>query len=218
MKIKKYSILTFIFGRYEKVREVTKIDPNAEYILVTDDKDLKSDSWNIIYDERLDNMSIIDKCYYVRYHPFEYCNTDLCFRIDGSIAIINTLDTIVDDFIASESDIMVMLNPVHNHLHSDYEQWVQTRNYPQESADKAMQLLYKLGYDSSYRGYYQIGLSLEKHNKLTEDLDRITYSILKYLGDENSIERFDQPIWSFVLNKFFEDKIKVMPVTEYLIS
>ncbi|MDO4931326.1 MAG: hypothetical protein Q4E63_01545 [Prevotellaceae bacterium] len=215
---KRYSILTFIFGRYEQIREVQNIDPEAEYILVTDDKELKSDTWNIFYDTRLDELSVIDKCYYVRYHPFEYCNTDICFRIDGSIKIKDSLADIINVFEETVSDIMIMLNPVHNYLHKDYKQWIETRGYPKEAADRAMTLMNNLGYNMSYKGYYQIGVSIERKNKRTRDLNDITYSILNYLGTENQIERFDQPIWSFVLNKFFEKTLRVMPVTEYLIT
>jgi hypothetical protein len=39
----KYSVLTYIFGGGELLREVPK-DPNIEYICVTDDETLQSDS------------------------------------------------------------------------------------------------------------------------------------------------------------------------------
>ncbi len=214
----KYSVLTFVFGEYENVREIKEKDPDAEYILVTDDKGLLSDTWSIVYADDLNGMSIIDKCYYVRYHPFEYCASDICFRIDGSIQIKESLADIFNAFEKMNADIMVMLNPVHNYLHEDYIQWVETRNYPQENADKAMALLNNLGYDQAYKGYYQLGVLMERRNKLTTALDAITYSLLKHLGTETQIDRFDQPVWSFVLNKFFAGTLKVMPVTEYLIT
>lgn len=215
---KRYSVLTFVFGAYEPIHEIPQLDSDAEYILVTDTSGLKSETWNIVYDSKLDGMSIVDKCYYVRYHPFEYCNTDLCFRLDGSIYIKQSLGDIVDRFEALNADLMVMLNPVHNYLHEDYPQWIRERNYPVETAEKAMCLLDTLGYDPTYAGYYQVGVSLVRNNKLTKNLDELTYSVLRYLGTEKQIERFDQPIWSFILNKFFEKSLKVMPVTEYLIT
>ena len=49
----KYSILCYIINNYENVKEVIEKDPNAEYILVTDDKNLKSSTWNVVYDESL---------------------------------------------------------------------------------------------------------------------------------------------------------------------
>ena len=40
----KYSVLTYIFDGYEIVQEIEQKDPEAEYILVTDDPNLKSDT------------------------------------------------------------------------------------------------------------------------------------------------------------------------------
>ncbi len=215
---KRYSVLTFIFNNYEMVREVKVTDPDAEYILVTDDKELKSDTWKIVYDKRLDNMSIIDKCYYVRYHSFEYCNTDICFRIDGSIQVKESLSNIIDEFESRNADMMVMLNPVSTHLHKDYKRWARTRGYSKEDADKSMALINSLGYSRFYKGYYQICVTIERNNKVTRDFNSITYDLLKYLGTDEQIERLDQPIWSFVLNKMFSTRINVMPVSETLIT
>jgi len=47
----RYSILTFIIGKgYEKVHEIVNKQDDVEYILVTNDKDLQSKSWNVVYD------------------------------------------------------------------------------------------------------------------------------------------------------------------------
>ena len=43
----KYSILTFIIGKnYEKVHEISNKQEDVEYVLVTDDNELKSNTWN----------------------------------------------------------------------------------------------------------------------------------------------------------------------------
>jgi tRNA G18 (ribose-2'-O)-methylase SpoU len=38
----KYTVLTYIFNGYENVREIGESDPDAEYLLITDDPELKS--------------------------------------------------------------------------------------------------------------------------------------------------------------------------------
>ena len=45
----KYSIVTMLFNNYDLLREPEEIDENAEYICVTDNPDLKSKAWKIIY-------------------------------------------------------------------------------------------------------------------------------------------------------------------------
>lgn len=217
MEKKRYSVLTYIFGGYEQVREVLVKDPEAEYILVTDDKTLHSATWTIVYAANLEGLSIFEKCYHVRFHLFDYCNTDICFRLDGSIKIKDSLAPIIDRFEDMKADIMVMLNPVFHHLHEDYAHWTKYRGYPRQNAKKALKYLHEHGYDETYRGYYQACLCIERNNENTRLIGEKTYEILKELGGDKGIDRFDQPIWSFVLNKYHEG-LKVMTVSEYLIS
>lgn len=214
----KYSVLTYIFNSYEFVREIDEKDPNAEYILVTDDPNLKSDTWRIVYDEKLLGLSVFDKCYYVRFHPFEYCSTDICFRIDGSIKVKASLYPIVQRFIERNADMMLMINPVFNHLHEDYAYWVKNRNYSRKCAEKALSSLRSLGYDESYSGYYQYGVCIQRNNSVIRELNETSYGLLRNMGVDGVIERFDQPVVSFVLNKYFSGRIKIMPVSEYLIT
>ena len=61
--MKRYSVVTYIFGDYEKLREIQgTLDPDAEYICITDNPDLKSDTWQIIqFVSSKDNLSAMDK-------------------------------------------------------------------------------------------------------------------------------------------------------------
>ena len=44
MEAKRYTVITYIFGNYEKVHEVLEKDPEADYVLVTDNPNLHSDT------------------------------------------------------------------------------------------------------------------------------------------------------------------------------
>ncbi len=46
----RYTVLTYIFNGYEQVHEVGEKDFDADYVLVTDDPNLKSETWRVIYD------------------------------------------------------------------------------------------------------------------------------------------------------------------------
>lgn len=214
----KYSVLTYIFGNYDCVREVLEVDSEAEYILVTDNPSIKSRTWTIVLDPKLDELSIFDKCYYVRFHPFEYVHSTVCVRIDGSILIKQSLSDIIDRFNTTCSDICLMSNPVFESLHYDYEYWVKNRNYSKDCAEKSLAKLYSLGYNNSYKGYYQLCFMIMRNIRNTVDLNNKTYSLLKELGEGDTIERFDQPVFCFLLNRFYENSLKIMMVDEYLIT
>jgi len=84
---KRYTILTFIIGKgYEKVHEILNKQDDVEYLLVTDDETLKSDTWKVVYDKSLlEFKTPFERCFRVRYNVFRYCSTDICITIDGSI-------------------------------------------------------------------------------------------------------------------------------------
>ena len=120
----KYSVLCYIFNGYEQVREVQEKDPNAEYILVTDDPKLKSNTWKVVYDANLAKMSVYRRCCNVRYNPFKYISTNLCVYIDGSIQIKKSLHKIVDDFCKSQKDLAICGHPFFFFFFQEYACWV----------------------------------------------------------------------------------------------
>ena len=81
----KHTVLCYIINKYEIVHEVLEKDPEAEYLLVTDDPDLKSETWHVIYDKDLEGLSTFDKCYAIRFNLFKYAASDICIYIDANI-------------------------------------------------------------------------------------------------------------------------------------
>lgn len=67
---------------------------------MTDNKNLKSDTWNVIYDESLlKYKNAFERCFTVRYNPFKYISSDVCVTIDGSMKMKGSLDPIINSFI-----------------------------------------------------------------------------------------------------------------------
>ena len=215
----RYTVLTYIFNGYEKVHEIREKDPDAEYILMTDDPGITSSTWTVICDREYENLSAFDKCYLVRFNPFKYANTDIVVRIDGSIEVRKPLTPLVDAFVDGEYDRCLMIHPDRNTMPEEYREWVRTRSYPQTQADKCLSLMKEMGYDFQYRGLYQGCFEIVRCNDINSELNSMTYYFLKILGeDDEHIERVDQTVTSFLANHFFADKLKVMPVSERIIT
>ena len=45
---KLYTVITCLFGYYDKLKEPEEVDPNAEYICFTDRTDIVSNAWKLI--------------------------------------------------------------------------------------------------------------------------------------------------------------------------
>lgn len=214
----KYTVLTYIFDGYENVHEVVEPDDDAEYILVTDDKNLKSETWDVRYDASLDGLSPFDKCYEVRFHPFRYAHTDTVVRVDGSMEIRKPLRPIVDAFWNGGYDRCLMIHPFRNTMPAEYDAWVNGRGYPREQADKCLALMRHMGYDLDTKGLFQGCFEIVRKNHVNYLINDMTFDMLRLLGNDGKIQRVSQTVWSFVINHMFNDRLKVMPVSDRLVT
>lgn len=108
MQKKLYTILSFNFGNYDLIRDPKVIDPNADYIMITD-RPVKSNVWRVAIDPKLVSRNPIYSAYYVRYHPFEYVNTKYVIIVDASVQINDLLRPIIAEFIKYDADYSPML-------------------------------------------------------------------------------------------------------------
>jgi len=148
----KYSILTFVIGKgYEKVHEIENRQDHVEYLLITDDDELKSNTWNVIFDkDLLQYKTPFERCFRVRYNVFKYCTTDICVTIDGSMHVRGSLDKLIDKFNDGKYDICLMPHPLWSDFNTEYSAWIRMRNYPIQQAWRAIDWFQKHEYDFNY--------------------------------------------------------------------
>ena len=212
----KYTVMTYIFGGYEFPHEVMEKDPDAEYLLITDDKNLKSATWQVIYDPSLAGRNPIESNYDVRLHPFRYAHTDVVVRIDGSIELKKSLAPLLKAFNDGGYDRCLMIHPQRNTLPSEYDVWVKTRGYPRSQADKCMVALKRMGYDLEQKGLYQGCFEVQRDNRTNNAINDLVFGLHCLMGT-GSIERIDQTITSAIINRFYSN-LKVLPVSEDIIT
>lgn len=214
----KYSVLTFIIGKnYEKVHEISNKQNDVEYLLITDDPDLKSETWTVVYDAGLLKYKTpFERCFRIRYGVFNYCTTDICVTVDGSMHVRGTLDGLIDEFNSGNYDICLMPHPLWSDLISEYQAWVRMRGYPVSRAENAARLFCECNYDMRYNGLYQLCFTVKRNTVQTRQLDMLTFAYLNLLSDDGWFERLDQTVFSFVMNRHFS-KMRVLPVSEQIV-
>lgn len=212
-----YSVLTYNIGGYEILHEIKEKSDRAEYIYVTDDRSITSSTWTVVYVDNPHPEDPFELCYKIRFNPFDYVHTDLVVRIDGSMGIEKNLDEIVD-FFNNGFDIALCIHPTRANLYDEYVAWVVQRGYPREQAEKVLNFIqYFEGYDvKKDSGLYQYNFMIQRKDKKNLRLNEMTLALAHYLAPEDKqIDRLDQTLGSFVINKYFSD-MKVMPVDQHL--
>lgn len=214
----KYSVLTYNINNYEILHEIPQecINPEIEYIYVTDDHSITSSTWNVVYADDLTG-STFDRTYQIRFNPFKYVHTDIVMRIDGSMAINKDLMPLFKRFEEGDYDCAMMIHPTRNTMWDEYTAWCRMRNYPVEQANKCLNFMASNGYDvKNYRGLFQYNFAIQRNNEINNRLNAETYDILKKLAmPMDTCERLDQTIGSFIINTHYPD-LKIMPVGQFI--
>lgn len=222
----KYSVLTFNFGGYENFREIKPevYNPNVEYVYLTDNRDITSTTWNVKYlDIPSECLSTFEFVYKLRYSPFDYVTNDVVLIIDGSVEINMDLGFLIQHFIDNGYEYAVMPHQEVNTSIQQYLQWAYLRIWDLPQLEKAIKFLNDQNYDViNYKGQYLATVQIQKKSSFTNQLNALTYQFCKMIGDIEpksrlGIERIDQIILSFVLNKWFSDK-KVLALNSDMLN
>lgn len=213
-----YTVLTYNIGGYEVMHEIGEKSDRAEYLYITDDPTITSSTWNVVCVENPHKEDPFELCYDIRFNPFRFAHTDTIIRLDGSVIINKSLDPLIDLFNAGGFDLSLCVHPTRSNLYDEYVAWVIQRGYSKTQAERILNFLWTYeGYDPHKDfGLYQYNYMIQKKDKKVLASNEMTLSFLHYLAEEGKmVERVDQTVGSFVLNKYFSD-LRVLPVGEDL--
>lgn len=212
----KYSVLTILMGNYGKLHDLPFNNTNndIEFICVTDDKNLKSDTWKIIYDETLDKPEYngFDRTFLVRYNPFRYCNSNICIRIDSTINPLCDFKDLINEFENKKYDVAFNVHPSRTDILTELEAWKQIRNIDQID----LQLKYIrdiIKYDLSTQGLIQNDIAIIRNNENTRKFNSEMIELLYDCTDNpGHINRLDQTLMTAYFFKNY-NHLKVLPLS-----
>lgn len=199
----KYSVYTWVFDNILPI--VSDIDPNAEYIVITDNKDLCNNSkqhiWNIIYEESLKTMDEYEKILYCISHPFKYCNNDIVIKFDSKIQFEKHPTFILQHYIYKHNNISFIANSKYSNINEYYKNLYNSENTDKNNIINELTKLKQLNVDLNAH-LYKHNFIIQSKNKDNENLNNLVYALGLYLKD------FNIPIdilFSYIVNKFFKD-------------
>ena len=212
-----YTVLTYIIGDYETVHEFEfdpTTTPHVEYLLITDNKDLKSDTWKVIYDESLvnDDLEPFDRVFAIRYNLFKYASYDICVRIDGSIGVIKPLNEIVQTFIDGNYDGCLNIHPGRDNIIEECFAWVMMRNFsPYKALYQIKYIKDIFNYDFNTKGLIEQNITISRRGTLSNSIDNdmkkmmVDGNIFNFINGDNKkhYTRLDQTlITSLIFSKY----------------
>lgn len=209
----KYTVLTMLFGEYDSLKTPKVIDDDAEYICITDNKTLKSDIWNIIYDdcgipdkEYQGNNVYIRRTYYVRWNWWKYCNTDICVIMDASFLIVSSLHNFINR--AYNYDCVIYTHPCRDNIYDEYNTWIEYRGLDKEYMYNFISYTDTFGYNIYTKGLFCTGFMVLKKTFTTISLSQDILYMMKYISDNG--DRNDQAYLSYFLNTKYFNCLDIM--------
>lgn len=199
-----YSVLTVNTNHYEKIHEVQNPNPNVEYICVTDDETLTSETWKIVYVKDVWFL-------YVKHHVFEFVSTDVCLWLDGSYQITDdpTNDFVIP-FIKSDKEMMISIHESRTNVFDELCQWWNYRGIPDENI-KALNNILILNKMSGHDILFQTSCFLVKNTESVRKIYEHVVNIEKACSVVAPY-RDDQVITSLCIAKLYPnwDKLVLM--------
>ena len=205
----KPTILTFNFNGYDTFHSHFYTN-DLNYVLVTDDITHKMCSWNIQYPSIIHNMSDWEKTLYVRYHPFEFTDSDIVAVIDGSMVIGKYAKELIDTFKNSDYDIAIPLSH-QSHCSNRIIRWYSKGRITNDELNILLDYL-KNNNAENYNGCLAGAIRIIRKNYRTiKWLDDTYKQLYKYSINGKPI-RLDEIIATITLCKQHID-IKCMPLS-----
>lgn len=173
----KIIVYTCITGNYDDIVEVTNKEENIEYICITNNKQLKSNTWNVKYiDEKIDNWTLARK---VKIEPFNYLpKHDVSIWIDGAIKINKKISEFLDkECELDKYDMVGFKHQFRNCIYDEISACVDMRKETIENANRLFDFLKKQKYPEN-NGLIESTVLIRKNNNDVKKLMSLWFDMI----------------------------------------
>lgn len=165
-------IYSSLFGNYEPIREPLVEHKDIDYILFTDDRNLKSDHWRInLIEDSLQNSrrtSRLPKILPHKYLP----EHDISIYMDANVQILtNDIYQMIDQCLGSY-DIAIPKHPRRDCLYQELKHCIKVQKEKQETADGIIDKYLKYGFPSNF-GLYVNRFLIRRNTDSIQQLDEM---------------------------------------------
>lgn len=193
----KHAVITYIFGKNQELLREPKVIDDVEYICITDQKDLKSKVWKIVYDPMPEIESLRDKVALVKFNPFKYTDADEILIQDSSLQIYSSVKPLFE--LLKNNDILLKKHPEVSDLNTELWRWVKMRKMPKCQVAKFEKMAEIDSVCLNKIPVYECCLLCIKNDEITKNLFALLLTLMKLLGDGHNMIMTQQCTFSYLL-------------------
>jgi hypothetical protein len=204
-------IYTCITGGYDSLIEPKIITKGFDYVCFTDNKDMKSDVWEIIpLPKETEGLSQVKKQRYVKINSHlvlgEY---DLSIWVDGNVTIKDNLNKFLDDILKEDCSIYVPQHPNRKCIYAESEAVIAMKKDTREIIKPQLDRYKSEGFPKDF-GLLQSNIMIRKHNekdciKFMEEWfsevkngshrDQLSFNYVQWKNQDIKVEYLDKKIY-----------------------
>lgn len=200
----KCAVITYIFGKNkELLREPKYVSQNIEYICVTDQKNLSSKCWKIVYDSMPNVKSLRDKFVYVKFNPFKYTNADKICVIDSSLEIKENLMPLFDEL--DSVQCIFKKHSIRKNLNAELPVW-RGRGLKNETITRFNIMAKHDKINLKDIQLIESCVFFIHNNSFCKELCLIVIDYMKLLGDNGNLIITNQCPLSYIISLYYKDE------------
>ena len=178
--VKKICVYTCIMGKYDNLNEISEdvYESNIDYYCFTNNKNIKSDTWKVIYIEnnQLSNQLLARKIKILGNNIVE--KYDITVWIDGNTIIKKKISEFLEKEIKlNKYDISSFRHRFRDCIYDEAVECVKLKKDNKEIIKKQVEFLKKEKYPR-HNGLYETGILVRKNNKLVKNVMELWYTMV----------------------------------------
>lgn len=174
-------VYTTIFGDYDVLHDVKYVEEGFKYICFTDNRELKSDIWEIRYVDLKKEQNIALKVREYKIMPHRYFpDYDTSIWIDGNFSIVGSQRRFMEKY-QRQADILFFPHYERNCVYSEIAACMMANRAPKSLLMKQMRKLLSVNYPED-NGLLSAGYIVRNHNepKIVKAMEEWYEEVRKY--------------------------------------
>lgn len=154
-------VYTVILGDYDILQEVKYIAADIDYVCITDNVNVSSETWEVIHIDSGTDSVELNRLY--KFLPMRFFNYHESMYLDGNIAITGDVSFLFDKYLSS-SDIAISPHPFRSCLYDEASICVEIGKATSEQVNHQLYKYRNEGFPHNY-GLFENNVIIRRHTE-----------------------------------------------------
>lgn len=198
-KEKRLAVYTAIIGKYDNLLKQNSISKYCDYFCITDNRDIKSNIWKIIYvdknDYGLNDIENTKVARYIKTHPHIFFkNYQHSLWIDSNIIIEREISEWIYKYLKNDDSSLVHLHPDRFTLNQEVKEVIDAKKDSIDNITKQIENYRKDGFNCDTNGLIMTNVIYRKNTREVNEFNELWWNQIKNYSKRDQLS-FNYSAW-----------------------